>query len=232
MIEKHIHNFFPNTKTGEEVTEEYLAKIEKDYKTDLKKLLFATSLCCDDVNVSTDFRRFLNRPFSLGGLSGFPFTGLTGMLAFANHIPEGGDAFIFYGPHIGMTDDGIVGKMQRFGQSYSTNNCGALMIALDRMKDSSNSQLLDTKWDNQQILLEQSVSKDKEVILNSEIPEIEITEVAYNEIHKRIKLLVDMTKNKFLCNRIFLLGGIIINTSPNFHDYVDIRNFDIVELEK
>lgn len=232
MIEKLIHNFYPNAKTGEEVTERYFAKIEKDYKTDLKKLLFATSLCCDDVNVSTDFRKILNRPFSLGGLSGFPFTGFTGMLAFANHVPESGDAFIFYGSHIGMTDDGIVGKMQRFGQSYSTNNCGALMLALNRMRDGSNSQPLDTKLDYQQILLEQAVLKEKQVILSSDIPEIKITDIAYNEIHKRIKLLVDMTKNKFLCKRIFLLGGIIINTSLNFHDYVDIRNFEIVEIEK
>lgn len=232
MIDKYILNFFPNAKTGDEVTEQFLKKIEKVYNTDLKKLLFATSVCCDDVNISTDFRRFLNRPFSLGGLSGYPFTGLTGMLAFSNHIPEGGDAFIFYGPHIGITDDGILGEIQRFGQSYRTNDCGALMLALNRMKKSSIPQTLDSKWDHQQILLEQDVSEFRDVILNSKLPQKEITEVAYNGIHGKIKSLVDMTKDKFLCKRIFLLGGIIINTSPKYHDYVDIRNFEIVELEK
>lgn len=232
MIEKLIRRYYPNAKTGEEVTNKYISIIEKEYNEDFKRVLFATSLCCDDVNVSTDFRRFLNRPFSMGGLCGFPFTGYTGMLAFANHIPENGSAFIFYGPHIGITDDGILGKLQRFGQSFITNSCGALMISLDKMKRGQESMHVNTSWDYQQVLLEQAVSQSKDSIINSGNPEKVITDVTYLEIHKMIHTLVDMTKNEFHSKRIFLLGGVIINTSPNFHDYVDIRNFDVLEIGK
>ena len=37
-------------------------------------------------------------PFKMGGLNGFPFTGLTGMSAFSSHVPDNGAVLIFYGP--------------------------------------------------------------------------------------------------------------------------------------
>jgi len=33
-------------------------------------------------------------PFKMGGLDGFPLTGLTGMGAFASHVPDEGALFI------------------------------------------------------------------------------------------------------------------------------------------
>jgi maleate cis-trans isomerase len=40
-----------------------------------------------------------------------------------------------------------------------------------------------------------------------------------------------MSLNEFHCERIFLLGGVIINTSEEYNDYVDIRNFDVIETK-
>ncbi|SKB63426.1 hypothetical protein SAMN05660226_02387 [Parapedobacter luteus] len=54
--------------------------------------------------------------------------------------------------------------------------------------------------------------------------------VTYGEIHKHIKLLVDMAKGEFHCKRVFLLGGIIINTSPGYNDAVEIYNFEVVDV--
>lgn len=94
--EKEFHNF-PSVKTGADIAENYLNLLEKDHKTDLKKMLFATSVCSDDVNVSTDFKRVLSRPSTMGGLVWLPYSGFTGMVAFSRHIPDGGDAYCFTG---------------------------------------------------------------------------------------------------------------------------------------
>lgn len=224
---------YPNAETGSAVTTKYLNFLEKEYRSDLKKMLFATSLCSDDVNISTDFRKVLARPFTMGGLGGLPYSGLTGMVAFAHHIPDGGDGFIFYGPHIGISDDGELGKMRRPGQSRSTNSCGALMLGLERLQQQREVYVpVNSELDYQQILLEQTVMPYKQRILEAPNAKKEITEVFYEEINKKIQLLVKMSKKEFPCERVFLLGGIIINTSPEFNDMVDVRNFQVINTNE
>ncbi|NJX16439.1 hypothetical protein [Tamlana crocina] len=233
-IKATVKKHYPNAKTGAEITESYLSLLEKEYKSDLKKMLFATSVCSDDVNVSTDFRRVLSRPFTMGGLGGLPYSGFTGMVAFSHHIPDGGDAFIFYGPHIGITDNGELGKMRRIGQSRLTNSCGALMLALERFKQSNEEPTYvpqSVYYDYQQIQLEQSLMPFKHEILHSDNPKKAITDFTYVAIDKQIKQLVKMSINEFTCDRIFLLGGVIINTSEEFNDYVDVRNFDVINTK-
>lgn len=233
-MENIILQHYPNAKTGEEITDSYLSLLHKEYKVNLKKLLFATSLCSDDVNVSTDFRRVMNRPFSMGGLGGLPYSGFTGMVAYSHHIPDGGDAFIFYGPHIGITDEGELGRMRRAGQTRLTNSCGALMLALERfhLEDKGDEVYVpySVEHDYQQIMLERTLMPFKSRIINSANEKKEITDVAYYKIDKQIKRLVKMAIKEFNCEKIFLLGGVIINTSEDYHDYVDIRNFDVINV--
>ena len=226
---------YPNAKTGEEVTENYLYLLSKEYKTNLKKMLFATSVCSDDVNISTDFRRVLSRPFTMGGLGGLPYSGFTGMVAYSHHIPDGGDGFIFYGPHIGITDEGELGKMQRIGQSRLTNSCGALMLALERFQQKATPEEVyvphNVEYDYQQTLLEQMLMPFKHEIVTAKNPKKAITDTAYFKIHKQVSRLVKMTLNHFECERVFLLGGVIINTSEGIHDYVDVRNFQVIDTK-
>lgn len=227
-----VLNEYPNAQTGDIVTEKYLGFLADEYKSDLKRMLFATSLCSDDVNVSTDFRRVLARPFTMGGLGGLPFTGYTGMVAFAHHIPDGGDAFIFYGPHIGITEAGELGRMRRQGQAHITNSCGALMLALERLRNEDKSPLSgDADYlDYQQIQLEEVLKPFKDQILSADNPAKEITDATYRVIHKRIRKLAGMAKTEFACERLFLLGGVIINTDPDTPDFVDVRNFDVFSI--
>lgn len=233
-IKDTVNKHYPKAKTGEEITNSYLSLLEKEYKSDLKKMLFATSVCSDDVNVSTDFRKVLSRPFTMGGLGGLPFSGFTGMVAFSHHIPDGGDAFIFYGPHIGITDDGELGRMRRIGQARLTNSCGALMLALERFQKSDKEPTYvpqNVYYDQQQIHLEQSLMPFKHEILYANNPKKAITDFTYVAIDKQIKQLVKMSIKEFSCERIFLLGGVIINTSEEFNDYVDVRNFDVINTK-
>ena len=138
-----------------------------EHKLDVSKVLMATSVCSDDINIpSTTFFNVLFGPFIMGGLGGLPFAGQTGMTAFAHHIPDDGSAFIFYGPHIGLTLDGELGKMYRPRQEETGNSCGALMLALDRLQDAKYQPVFSDD-DYQQMKLEASLLPYREQILDS-----------------------------------------------------------------
>ena len=231
FIKRKIKEHYPHAETGSYITDKYLSYLSDQYKEDLKKMLFATSVCADDINVSTDFRRVLTRPFTLGGLGGIPFAGFTGVVAFSHHIPDNGSAFIFYGPHIGITDEGELGKMRRPGQAGLSNSCGALMLALSRLEMEEDIYVpMNVEYDYQQILLERTVMPYKHEILVSDNRKKAITEVTYTNIDRQLHFLIRKAKDEFRCNRIYLLGAIIINTSPEYHDYVEVRNFEVIEL--
>jgi hypothetical protein len=51
----------------------------------------------------------------MGGLGGIPFIGKVGFGAFSAHVPKGGNLFIFFAPHVGVTPDGKIGKYAREG---------------------------------------------------------------------------------------------------------------------
>ncbi|TAD85623.1 MAG: hypothetical protein EAY75_10980 [Bacteroidetes bacterium] len=231
MIEETIRAHYPKAETGAHITQTYLEYLSDHYNEDLKKMLFATSVCADDINVSTDFRRVLSRPFTLGGLGGIPFAGFTGMVAYAHHVPDGGSAFIFYGPHIGITDDGELGKMHRPGQKRLSNSCGALMLALSRLEAEDDIYVpTNVEYDYQQILLERTAMPYKHEILVAKNRKKAITDVTYKNIDRQLHFLIRKAKNEFTCKRIFLLGGVIINTSPGQHDYVEVRNFEAIDF--
>lgn len=95
------------------------------------KTLMATSLCCDEVNreLDRDFGKAYGEHFSMGGLAGFAFGGVTSFGAMAHHIPTGGDCLVVYGPHVGVDADGNVGKINRRGRKSSGACCGSGVAA-------------------------------------------------------------------------------------------------------
>ncbi|GMI17269.1 hypothetical protein TrLO_g13412 [Triparma laevis f. longispina] len=48
-----------------------------------------------------------------------------------NHIPENGNAVIVYGPHVGFSNDGIVGKVERKGIKDPNGCCGSAIAAMN-----------------------------------------------------------------------------------------------------
>jgi hypothetical protein len=89
---------------------------------------------------------------------------------------------------------------------------------------------MSVEYDYQQILLERSVMPFKHEILIADNRKKAITEVTYKNIDRQLHFLIRKAKDEFRCKRIFLLGAIIINTSPEYHDYVEVRNFEVIEL--
>ncbi|NRB65545.1 MAG: hypothetical protein HRU40_21435 [Saprospiraceae bacterium] len=231
QFDKVVKEFFPNAMDAKDTSIHYLGKMQIEHKLDVSKVLMATSVCSDDINVpSTTFFNVLFGPFVMGGLGGIPFVGRTGMTAFAHHIPDEGSAFIFYGPHIGVTLEGGIGKMYRPRQEKEGFSCGALMLALSRFQDESYAPVMNDD-DYQQMKLEESLLPYKEEILQSDNQEKAITEATYEIIHNKIYENLKACKDEFHVDRVTLLGGIIINTDFGADDYFDARNFDVVDMK-
>jgi hypothetical protein len=193
--------------------------------------MFADSICSDDVNsiqYPVRSKEFLG-PFKMGGLDGFPFTGITGMSAFASHVPEDGAVMVYYGPHIGITRNGNIGEIHRFGQDHRSSCCGAAKGALGKL---ANNELIEgnvTDLDYQMNTIEQILLKEKSRVLNAAHPIYEATEVIYEAIDKRIGELVAHTNYK--CKYIILVGAILINSDTDMGSFTENRRFDVIHLQ-
>ena len=227
-----VKKYFPNAMDAKDTSIHYLGQMQIEHKIDISKVLMATSVCSDDINVpSTTFFNVLFGPFIMGGLGGLPFAGQTGMTAFAHHIPDEGSAFIFYGPHIGITLEGDLGKMYRPRQERTGNSCGALMLALSRFQDSGYTPVLNED-DYQQMKLEESLLSYREQVLDSDNPEKAITEATYEIINQKVHGHLASCKDEFHVKKVTLLGGIIINTDYGLDDYFDARNFEVIDVKE
>jgi Limiting CO2-inducible proteins B/C beta carbonyic anhydrases len=132
-VEK-ISTVFPKAITNEVLVSRVTSALEKYGFGD--KTLFTSSLCCDEVNrqLEIDFSKVYGQHFSMGGLAGFAFGGVTSFGAMAHHIPTGGDCLIVYGPHVGIDSEGMVGKVNRRGRKGSGTCCGSAVAACGYVK--------------------------------------------------------------------------------------------------
>jgi DNA-directed RNA polymerase subunit F len=226
-----IRKYYPNAITLIDSVNRAIDYYEEVLQLEPSKIMFADSICSDDVNsiqYPTRAQEFLG-PFKMGGLNGFPFTGLTGMKAFASHIPDDGAVLIYYGPHIGITKNGILGEIHRVGQSKNSNCCGAAKGALAKLLKNEIVEDEVTEMDYQMNVLEQILFKQKSRIMDSNLPIAEATEVIYEAIDQRINELVSSTK--YNCKYVILVGAILINSDSDMGSYTSTKRFDIINLE-
>ncbi|NPA09349.1 MAG: hypothetical protein GXO46_10225 [Chlorobi bacterium] len=225
-----IHKWYPKAMTTIDNVNKIIDFVEYDLDLEPRQVMLADSICSDDVNsiqYPTRTQEFLG-PFKMGGLDGFPFTGLTGMGAFASHVPDDGAVFIYYGPHIGITKDGTIGEIHRLGQSKNSGCCGAAKGALGKL---INDQIIAdniTELDYQMNTIEQILFNKKERVLQAETPLFEATEVIYEAIDKRINELVD--KTNYNCKYVILVGAILINSDSDMGSFTEVRRFDVIDL--
>lgn len=225
-----VRQWYPQALTSIDTVNRLLDTIEKQLGLRPDQLMHADSLCCDDVNaIQYPPRAFeMLGPFHLGGLNGFPFAGLTGMGAFAHHVPEDGAVIIFYAPHIGISKAGTIGEISRIGQSTNSACCGAAKGALAKLQSG---QIVDgniTALDFQMNTIEQIFLHEKDRILNAPDPIFSATEVMYEAIDERIEVLVKATK--YPCRYVILVGGIFINGDKEMGSFCEYKKFDCIDL--
>lgn len=228
---KIIRQWYPNAITTIDSVNRFIDFIEEHLDLEPEQVMLADSVCSDDVNsIQYPARtKELLGPFKMGGLDGFPFTGLTGMGAFASHVPDNGAVFIYYGPHIGITKTGTIGEIHRFGQHKNSGCCGAAKGALAKLM---NDQIVEgnvTNLDYQMNTLEQILLKQKERILSAPTPLFEATEVIYEAIDARICELV--SKTSYNCKYVILMGAVLINSDTDMGSYTSAKRFELINLE-
>lgn len=216
---------YPNAISSTQAVDRFLIMIHDRLGLVPGQIMSANSICCDDVNVIERPDRAFEMlgPFTLGGLSGFPFAGLTGMSAFSHHVPHDGALFIFFGPHIGLTKGGRIGEIYRNGQEKSSPCCGAATAAVNKLLQN---EIIDNQLDDldyQQHTLEQILLRARDRVANAGEPLVEATEVIYEAIERRIKLLVKRTR--FPARYVVLCGGIVINGDYDIGSFLAPRRF-------
>lgn len=225
-----IRKYYPEAVPGEEFTNQTLSGFQKEYGLNPARTLMATSVCSDEiVRSSTRFSNSLDRsdPFQLGGLAGYPFTGRTGLLAFASHIPDDGAALILYGPHIGFSSDGSVGMMRRKGQKALSSCCGALKASLPSLDVQFEGERPDPEIDYQFRKIVDTLQNEVTEEGNPDL--VEVTERMYHLIDREIGRLVDSAGEALSDIDIFLVGGIVINTDHGQPDWFAPRRVEAVE---
>lgn len=226
-----IRKFYPNAHTTIDFMNKIIDYIEENLDLEPGQIMLADSICSDDVNsIQYPVRasEFLG-PFKMGGLDGFPFTGLTGMQAFASHVPDEGAVFIYYGPHIGISKEGAIGEINRTGQHKPSSCCGAANGALNKLFENKIQFGHVTEFDYQMNIIEQILYKQKNTILQAKTPLYEATEIIYDAIDKRIQELIDATK--YNCKYIILAGVILINSDSDIGSFSSNKRLEILNLK-
>jgi hypothetical protein len=225
-----IHQHYPNAITTIDSVNRTIDFVEEKLDLEPSQIMLADSICSDDVNsiqYPARAHEFLG-PFKMGGLDGFPFTGLTGMGAFASHVPDDGAVLIYYGPHIGITKNGTIGEIHRLGQSKNSGCCGAAKGALNKLLSNTIVEGNVTDMDYQMNTIEQILLKQKDRIVLAAIPLKEATEVIYEAIDDRINELVANTK--YNCKYVILAGAIHINSDTDMGSFTSAKRFDVIDL--
>jgi hypothetical protein len=228
-----IHQYYPNAISTVDGVSKLINFVEEVLDLEPSQVMLADSICSDDVNsiqypAPVRKNEFLG-PFKLGGLDGFPFTGLTGMAAFASHVPDNGALFIYYGPHIGVSKNGAIGEIHRFGQAKNSGCCGAAKGALAKLTNNAIEEGHISEIDYQMNTIEQILLKEKARVLDASIPLYEATEVIYEAIDARILELVE--KTNYNCKYVILMGAILINGDSDIGSFNTVKRFDVIDIK-
>jgi hypothetical protein len=225
-----IRQYYPNAMTTIDGVNALIDYVEDVLDLETAHVMLADSICSDDVNsiqYPVRTHEFLG-PFKMGGLAGFPFAGLTGMGALGSHVPDEGAILIYYGPHVGVSKEGVIGEISRFGQVKKSECCGAVLGALKKLEKGTIVDGEMREMDYQMSVIEQILLKQRDRILTAAIPLKEANEVFYEAIDERILQLTDQTAHK--CRYIILVGAILINSDSDVGSFTATKRFEVINL--
>lgn len=253
--------YFPGAMKSSGVTSTVSSVLKKrGYQP--SSTLLGSSLCSDEINYKPEAlvnqmqkklsNGELGGVFNMGGLGGIPFAGTTGFSAFVSHCPGNGKIVFLYGPHVGISEDGVVGKVKRIGVEKESTSCGAAVGALKAIelqyqaKPKTNQTMVDAPvpkgFDFQQdfivdnlrtklgdlATLEAQGGDQTLAFTTSKVYSI-IQEVVLAEIRKKTKDPTFWSK----VTEVAIVGGIVINRDPNAgEDYFQPLSFKGFDKDK
>jgi len=231
IFEELVQSKFPGAMTNKEfVTKTCDALRSKGFNG--ANTLLATSLCCDELarQLEDDFNGIYGNNFNLGGLAGFPFAGNTGFGAMSGHIPDDGYCLIVYGPHVGITEDGTVGKVERSGIDLVDGCCGSALAASAYVDSVTNGFAptinIQTFTDFQQNAVRELIlPHGKRLADAGDKRMVELPYCLYDSQEMLLKEIITAGSTG-IKRGIAVLGGVQINTGPNTPDYFVPLQFD------
>ena len=194
--------------------------------------LLATSVCADELarELEDEFIAIYGTNFNLGGLAGFPFAGITGWGAMSAHVPDNGYCFTIHGPHVGITKDGLIGKVERSGIALVDSCCGSAIAASNYLKGitdgtSTINPRIQNFSDFQQGAVQELILPFGKRLSNAEDRMKELPYALYDSQEVLVNDIIN-TGKKSIKKGLAVLGGIQINTSPDTPDYFHPLRFD------
>jgi hypothetical protein len=197
------------------------------------EVLLGQLTCVDDITNTKDklVHPEIKGPFTFGGLGGLPFTGMTGVDAFAHHVPEDGTALLFVGPHIGYRPGEGWGKILRHGQHHSSSCCGALYAALNKLQKNELKTENPSEDDYQEQVIEQLALRHQNEILAAKEPLVMLTKIVSKEAAQKMTVYAQSVHERHFAFAVVVVG-VIINTDYQFDDYLWIDRISIKDIKK
>lgn len=191
------------------------------------------STCVDDITNTKDkfVQSKIKGPFTFGGLGGLPFTGITGVDAFAHHVPDAGTALLIVAPHIGRSAVEGWGKILRHGQQHSSSCCGALSAALAKLQKNELKTEIPTEDDYQEQIIEQLALRHQNEIITEDEPLVAMTKVISKEGEQRMTAYAHHVRETHFAF-VVIVVGVIINTDYQYNDYFWIDHVAVKDLKK
>jgi Limiting CO2-inducible proteins B/C beta carbonyic anhydrases len=198
--------------------------------------LTATSLCCDEVNrtLEKDLAGIYGHYFTMGGIAGVPFGGVTAFGSMATHIPDGGSCLVVYGPHVGIDAQGKVGTVKRRGRTDGGICCDSAVAAANYVKGVVQDGLEPVgapvdAFDAEQIFVGNMLLPHGKRLQHAEEPMAELPYAMYDAQTELIdKIVAKGCATVVGGGMIALLGGIQINTPDRMSDYFLPLRFDVL----
>jgi hypothetical protein len=202
-----------------------------------KTTLLASSLCCDELArpLEKDFQRAYGEHFTMGGLAGFPFGGVTGFGAMAHHIPDGGSCLVVYGPHVGVDSYGTIGTVERRGRAKGGACCGSAAAACGYVTKVHNgeSKKIDAPnvcLDAQQAFVGSMLLPYAKRVVEAKETQVELPMALFDAQKELMSSIIKMGAGAVAGQgKIALVGGIQINTPPEMSDFFLPLQFDIFD---
>lgn len=227
-----IQKEFPNAMPYAVAIDSLLARISR-VGIIPENILWGQSTCVDDITNTKDklIHPEIKGPFTFGGLGGLPFTGITGIEAFAHHVPENGTAVLFLGPHIGYHATEGWGKILRHGQVHTSTCCGALVAALQKLQKGEIKETSPDEDDYQEQFIEQQALHHRDEILKAPVPLLALTRVIMDEAQLKMSAYAGKVKERDFAYAVVIVG-VIINTDYEYDDYLWIEHISIRDIKK
>jgi hypothetical protein len=230
-FDKLVKKNFPGAISNKELATR-VVDLLGEKKFDPSNTLLCTSLCADELArvLEDEFVDIYGNNFNLGGLSGFPFAGNTGWGAMSAHVPDDGYCLVIHGPHVGISKEGVIGKVERSGIALVDNCCGSAIAASNYLKGITDgganiTPKLQQFSDFQQGAVQELILPFGKRLARAEDRMRELPYALYDSQEVLVTDIVNTGKGS-IKKGLAVLGGIQINTAPDTLDYFHPLRFD------